>query len=301
MVARIAVKLGAVSIRHSPLLWARHPDLCVSFQEGGRQIWEVAAAFQTPERERDDTMAHDLASRLSREIQHRWGVMVDATNFHGAPVSLNRIIPTIRTWLDQLEHGGPTELTLKPPTINCTLALTTGTSLHRDQLAPIVRGLSGQGGNLTATDRLRDVLRRKVKKYGGAAHARLPLIIFLFEGDWLHIDPFALEGALWGQQAVTFTPGANTAGLGVQAGGLFLPGPNGRAQNTRLSAVVYCRRVWHHGVVHAALNIYHNPVAARPLDSRFFNGLAQCHIIVRETEIEITWDHERDSKMLSLD
>ena len=63
MIARIARQLGAISIHHSPLLWKKRPDLCVSFREGDRQIWEVAATFQTPERDRDDTMAHELASR----------------------------------------------------------------------------------------------------------------------------------------------------------------------------------------------------------------------------------------------
>jgi hypothetical protein len=301
MVARIARQLGAISIRHSPLLWTKRPDLFVSFQEVGRQIWEVAAAFQTPERERDDTMAHELASRLSREFHHRWGVVVDATNFQGATVSLNRIKPTIRAWMDQLEHGGPTELTLRPPNINCLLTLTAHPSPHRNQPAPIVQGLSGQGGNLTATDRLREVLRKKIKKYSGVVGAKLPLVVFLFEGDWLHIDPFSLEGALWGQQAVTFRPGAEIADLAVQEGGLFLPGPNGRPRNTRLSAVVYCRRVWHNDIVHATLNVYHHPAAAQPLDTRCFNGLAQCHTSVRDTEIETSWDHESDSKMLPLD
>ncbi len=145
------------------------------------------------------------------------------------------------------------------------------------------------------------MLRKKIKKYGGVAGAKLPLVVFLFEGDWLHIDPFSLEGALWGQQAVTFRPGAATVGLGVQEGGLFLPGPNGRPQNTRLSAVVYCRRVWHNDIVHATLNVYHHPAAAHPVGPRWFNGLAQCQTIVRDAEIEITWNYDRDSRMLPLD
>lgn len=140
-----------------------------------------------------------------------------------------------------------------------------------------------------------------MKKYSGVVGAKLPLLVFLFEGDWLHIDPFSLEGALWGQQAVTFRPSAETADLAVQEGGLFLPGPNGRPQNTRLSAVVYCRLVWYNDIVHATLNVYHHPAAAQPLDTRCFNGLAQCHTLVRDTEIEISWDHERDSEMLPLD
>lgn len=122
----------------------------------------------------------------------------------------------------------------------------------------------------------------------------------MFEGDWLHIDLLSLEGALWEQQVVNFSLVAEEADLGIQEGGVFLPGPNGRLQNTRLSAVVYCRRVWHNNIVHARLNVYHDPNAMHPIDPNSFRAVAQCQTIVRDTEIEITWDYTRNSQMLKL-
>jgi hypothetical protein len=300
MVSRVAHELGAVSVKHSPLLWDKRPDLMVNFASQDKQIWEVAAAYQTKSREHDDDMAHELASRMNREFQHRWNIIVDATGFYGGGMRFNQAKPIIQAWLDQLEHGGPTELTISPPKINFELKLTASQKPYREKPTPIVKSLMGHGGNLFSTDRLKEVLRKKIKKYRGVADAKLPLVVFLFEGNWLHIDPFSLEGALWGQQTVNFSRISENSSLGVQEGGLFLPGPDGRPQNTRLSAVVYCRRVWHDEGVHSTLNVYHNPSALCPINSQCFSGVAQCQAICRETEIETTWDYERDTRMLRL-
>lgn len=53
MVSRVAHGLGAASVKHSPLLWDKRPDFMVNFAGRGKQIWEVAAAFQTKEREHE--------------------------------------------------------------------------------------------------------------------------------------------------------------------------------------------------------------------------------------------------------
>lgn len=243
-------------------------------------------------------MAHELASRLNREFQHRWNIIVDTTGFRGGGIKFNQAKPIIQSWLDQLEQDGPNELTISPPKINFELKLTASPNPYRTEPSPIASSLWGQGGKLTSTNRFKEVLRKKIKKYSGVADSKLPLVVFMFEGDWLHIDPFSLEGALWGQQTVNFsrtTPGNSS--LGVQEGGLLLPGPNERPQNTRLSAVVYCRRVFHNNNVYAALKVYHNPMALHPIDPECFKGVAQCQTIIRETEIEIKWD-KRDSPML---
>src|SRR6266542_377436 len=63
MTARIAHGVGALSLRHAPALSGKRPDFKVQFSSGP-QIWEVAAAYQTMDREVDDDKAHDLANRL---------------------------------------------------------------------------------------------------------------------------------------------------------------------------------------------------------------------------------------------
>ena len=78
MTARVARGVGAPSVRHAAPLRNRRPDFTVTFPSG-TQIWEVAAAYQTLEREADDDKAHDLANRLNHKFQHRWRVVVEAS------------------------------------------------------------------------------------------------------------------------------------------------------------------------------------------------------------------------------
>jgi hypothetical protein len=202
--------------------------------------------------------------------------------------------------LKELDSGGSTKLSIRPPQLNFDLNLWASPKSETGDPGSIVSGIMGQGGKLEANCRIKDILRRKIKKYPEASAAKLPFVVFLFEGDWIQVSPFSLEGALWGQQIVNFSRSSGDSSLAVKDGGLFLPGPDGRPQNTRLSAVVYCRRVYHNNNVHATINVYHNPMAQHPIDRDCFRGVAQCQTIIREKEIKIKWDKKRDSRMLLL-
>jgi len=300
MTARIAIKLQAVSVRHAPLLKGRRPDLAVIFSHSGKHIWEVTSAFQTQERAADDDKAHELASWLNRTFRHRWGVIVDATGFSAGGIKTRRVRPLIQAWLDELEDGGPTTLRLQPPNINCQLHLKASRNPLRDQPVPIVRGLWGQGStpynpqSLDATERIRNTVRKKVKKYVAVRRAKKPLVVFVYEGDWLHISRESLEWALWGQPQLNINPVTGESEWGVAKGGVFMPGPRGHPQNTRLSAVVYCRRVWRQNAVHAVMYVYHHPAPINPIQNRVFRGHPQCHLTMRDTEIEIRWDRDPD-------
>jgi hypothetical protein len=299
MTARIAHGVGALSIRHAAPLAGQHPDFTIKFPSG-TQIWEVAAAYQTLERETDDDKAHELANRLSNEFQHRWRVVVEAEHFGAGAVTLVRARPLIQAWLDNLEQGGPVRIRLRPPIINCELSLRAHPPRDGGEPRPIVSALMGQGGNITATDRLRNVLRKKIKKYGSVKEYRSPLVVFLYEGDWLHITRESLEWALLGQLQMTFRPGQEDAPISLAPGGLFLPGPDGRPQNTRLSAVVYGRRQWQNGAPHATLFVYHHPAARHPLPLEQFEPLPQCRITIGDTDIQQQWTSEPDGQIQML-
>jgi len=240
MTSEIARRVGAVSLRHAPELFGKHPDFEITFPSGS-QIWEVATAYQTAVRETDDDLAHDLANQLNRHFQHRWRVIVEAENFRNGHVHLTPALPQIRAWLDRLESGGTERIRLTPPLISCDLHLRAHRPPDGAEIRPIVSGLMGQGGNVTATDQLRNVLRKKIKKYARIGSEPAPLVIFLYEGD-LHISRESLESALFGSLQVTFRPGEDEAPLSRAPGGLFMPDPNGHPRNTRVSAVVYGRR-----------------------------------------------------------
>lgn len=302
MTSEIARRVGAVSLRHAPELFGKRPDFEITFPSGP-QIWEVATAYQTAARETDDDLAHDLANQLNRHFQHRWRVVVEAENFRNGRVHLRPALPRIRAWLDCLESGGPERIRLGPPLISCDLHLCAHRPPDGAEVRPIVSGLMGQGGNVTATDQLRNVLRKKIKKYAHVRSGLVPLVIFLYEGDLLHVSRESLEWALFGSLQVAFRPGQDEAPMSLAPGGLFMPDPNGHPQNTRLSAVVYGRRQWHNGIPHACLFIYHHPAARNPIPDDQFTPLPQCRVTIRETEIQLHWstDISRDIQILPLD
>lgn len=300
--SEIARRLGAMSLRHAPEMFGKRPDFEITFPSGA-QIWEVATAYQTSAREADDELAHDLANQLNRHFQHRWSVVVEAENFRNGRAHLGTALPRIHTWLEGLESGGPEWIRLGPPLISCDLHLTAHRPKVGAKIRPIVSGLMGQGGNITATDQLRNVLRKKIKKYAHVRSGLVPLVIFLYEGDLLHVSRESLEWALFGNLRVSFRPGQSEAPLSLAPGGLFMPDPNGHPQNTRLSAVVYGRRQWHNGIPHACLFIYHHPTARNPIPCDQFSSLPQCRVAIRETEIQQDWsmDISGNIKTLPLD
>jgi hypothetical protein len=302
MTSEIARRVGAVSLHLAPELFGKHPDFEITFPSGS-QIWEVATAYQTAVRETNDDLAHDLANQLNRHFQHRWRVIVEAENFWNGRVHLTPALPRIHAWLDRLESGGTERIRLTPPLISCDLHLRAHRPPDGAEIRPIVSDLMGQGGNVTATDQLRNVLRKKIKKYAHIRSGLAPLVIFLYEGDLLHISRESLESALFGSLQVTFRPGQDEAPLSLAHGGLFMPDSNGHPRNTRVSAVVYGRRQWHNGIPHACLFIYHHPAALNPIPDDQFARLPQCRLTIRETEVAQNWstDISGDIQILPLD
>jgi len=303
MVSRVAYGLGATSVKHSPLIWDKRPDLMVSFAGRDKQIWEVAALFQAQSKEMHARGLYELAGWINREISPNggWKIWLDGSEVKPGGIPYKKIKAQILDWWKNLDCGGRKNLKFSRPEMNCELCLTAIKIIESENSSSIIDGIFSGGGSSSATIRLKEVLRKKIKKYRDVKKSNHPLVVFLFEGDREEISPFALEGALWGQQTVSFSgtiPGNSS--WGVQDGGLFLPGPNGRDQNTRLSAVVYCRRICKDNDVSATLNVYHNPMAMHPFKLDFSGGAAQCKAIIKETEIEISWDYQRDTRMLRL-
>jgi hypothetical protein len=155
----------------------------------------------------------------------------------------------------------------------------------------------GKGGNITATDRLRNVIRKKVKKYRAVTHRKEPLIVFLYEGDLLHISRESIEWALLGKLQGTFAPGQDEVLPSLASGGLFMPGPDGYPRNTLLSAVVYCRRRWENGMPHAAFLVYHHPAAANPIPLTQFEPYPQCEIKIGKIEVRQKWTTDPEANI----
>ncbi len=114
----------------------------------------------------------------------------------------------------------------------------------------------------------------------------------------MHVNPTSLEWALFGEDRVTLTKtrsGIEGTNWDRAPGGLFGFGVDGAGdpRHTRISAVMYCERVWRAGQVYARLRLYHHPFAANPFQVEIFAGIPQC-VPVEATHDRgtVEWDRE---------
>jgi hypothetical protein len=90
---------------------------------------------------------------------------------------------------------------------------------------------------------------------------RVPLIVFVWQGTWMHVSHTSVEWALFGQEQVTFTRnrerGLGDRRWGRAPGGLFGFGRDGASdpETTRVSAVLYGERESRSGSVYARLRL----------------------------------------------
>lgn len=271
------------------------PDFFVRCDSRHQFVAEVLTAFEEEEYRRMDADLHYVANALA-EIRHRVAVFIDEVDLPVTRPSLKPLLNRVSVWLDTCRPDEPARLCLSLASVG--LSVTLSTVGIRPYAGPIVEGIVGPGGKISTYESIRNAIRRKSTKYRVVKDVRLPLVIFVWEGTWLHVNPTSLEWALFGQNRVTFTTtreGIKDAIWDRAPGGLFGFGGDGSGdpQHTRISAVMYCERVWRAGKVYARLRLYHHPFAATPLPIEVFGGIPQC-VPVEATQDRVTvrWDRE---------
>jgi hypothetical protein len=271
------------------------PDFFVQCPGHGEFVVEVLTAFEEEEYRRQDADIRFVASALA-EVHHRIAVFIDDVELPAERPSLKHLVRRVSTWLNECRPEESSTLCLSPEEVGLSINLST-VGVRPDP-APIIEGFVGPGGKISTHESIRDALRGKSTKYRAVKEAGLPLVLFLWEGTWLHINPTSLEWALYGQDRVTLTrtrEGGKGANWDRAPGGLFGFGPDGGGdpQHTRISAVMYCERVWRAGHVYARLRLYHHPFAASPLAPDIFAGTPQCiPIEATNDRVTVQWDRE---------
>jgi hypothetical protein len=300
MTSRIFAERGWYS-RYEPTVASRTPDFSVRCPDGFTFIAEVLTAFQDPTQDKQEAAIHELASRLDR-ISHRVMVLVEDVCLPSHTVSLDPLVPRVRAWLDRCTPGRSHRITIRHPDAPMTLTLSTFRRV-RSSPGPIVQGVMGLGGNITSTDRIRKSIRRKVVKYGNLEGLDAPLVLFLWQGDWLKVTDTSLEWALFGRLRAHISRVAvpSSTKWSHAPGGLFALRPDGTPRGTALSAVVYCSRLWHRGRVYARTQVYHHPYAERPLPTTLFRDVPQfVPFNVTPEQFSCRWDrpHRRRGILL---
>lgn len=301
MTSRVLGEFGYSVAFEAPIA-SLTPDFLARNRQDQEFVVEVHTAFEEPEYRRMDADLHYIANALA-EIRHRTAVFLDEVDLPATRPSLKPFLNRVTTWLETCLPDEPAELCLSPADVGFSVTLSAvGT---RPESGPIVEGVVGPGGKISTHETIRNALRRKSQKYRAVKDAGLALVIFVWQGTWLHVNSTSLEWALFGPEQATFRrtrQGIGDAKWGRAPGGLFGFGADGRSdpQHTRISAVMYCERMWQVGKVYARLRLYHHPFAALPLRVEAFRGIPQ-FVPVEATADRVTlqWlDEQADGSVL---
>lgn len=265
---------------------------------------EVLTAFEEKEYAEADADVHYVASALAG-IQHRVAVFIDDVDLPATRPSMKPMLGRVRAWLETCRPGEASTLSLTSEEIGFTL--TVSTAGVRDKPTAIIAGIVGQGGKIETHEIIRAAIGKKVNRYRYVKEVELPLVVFVWQGTWMHVSNTSVEWALFGQDQLTFTRtrerGLGDARWGRAPGGLFGFGRDGASdpENTRVSAVVYGERETRSGSVYARLRVYHHPFAAAPLPRDVFPGIPQLvPMQATANEVVVEWKGEPGGALLLL-
>lgn len=276
MTSRVLGEFGCSVAFEAPIA-SLTPDFLARHHQGQEFVVEVLTAFEEEEYRRMDADLHYIANALA-EIHHRTAVFLDEVDLPATRPSLKSFLNRVATWLETCNPDKPAQLCLSPADVGFSVRLSTVGA--RPEPGPIIEGVVGPGGEISTHQTIRDALRRKSQKYRAVKDVGLPLVIFVWQGTWLHVNSTSLEWALFGPPRATFArtrQGIGDAKWDRAPGGLFGFGADGWSdpQHTRLSAVMYCERMWQAGRVYARPRLYHHPFAALPLGVDVFRRIPQ--------------------------
>ena len=303
MTSRVFVELGCRP-RFEVAVAGVTPDFAVRSQAGVEFPAEVLTAFEEKEYAEADADLHYVASALAG-IQHRVAVFIDDVDLPATRPSMKPMLGLVQAWLETCRPGEASTLSLTAEEIG--FALTVSTAGVRERPSAIVTGIVGQGGKIETHETIRAAIGKKVNRYRYVKEVGLPLVVFVWQGTWMHVSNTPVEWALFGQDQVTFTRarggGLTDAQWGRAPGGLFGFGRDGASgpENTRVSAVVYGEREPRSGSVYARLRVYQHPFAATPLPRDLFAGIPQL-VPVKATagEVVVEWNGEPGGALLLL-
>jgi len=296
MTSRIFVTRGWRN-RYEPRLQGMTPDFLV---RAGRDkfLAEVLTAFQDPEDERRESLAYRVASELNK-ILHPIAVLVEGVDAPQPMRSLRPLASRVRSWLDTLQPGRSHRITISAPEVPIAVRLMSF-QMPRSSPQPIVQSVGGDAHQIMATERLQRAIEKKVSRYRNLA---LPLVLFVWEGDWIEVTPTSLDWALFGRLRVNIARAAGTKTVATSRvpGGVMSWGPSGQPTNASLSAVAYCSRVYHRGRVHTRIQVYHHPYARRAIPRSLFAGVPQyVPYSVSADGFSCRWDRKHRSRGIVL-
>ncbi len=296
------------SVTIHPKLEEGEPDLLVTGKNLDKPIIiEVATVFDDPEWEKEEQKFDRILEQLNK-IGHYFFVMVSVESEHiPQKVDYERLKQFVTQWLDtfhpKITHA-PQETEYQADGLKLKLTAMPRTMLERK---PIV-GSHMLPARFIGSIQLRRVLEKKINKYKGVKELGLPFIIALSLAD-TSLDGEDIIGELFGKMQLTIKRKPNGEVVekwGRDFSGLVTPKPGlgGKAQNTRLSAVLEVKSKWlppkeenEEAEREHFFRLIHNPFASVPLGRGIFGDYPQLVPVAEdEKQISLQWIGEKSEE-----
>jgi hypothetical protein len=259
------------------------PDLLISGSSLEKPVFvEVATVFDDPMWQREQQKLHRMLEQLDK-IKHYFYVHVSVlSDYIPQIVDYGALDEFVVRWLDSFDPETTQEfhqIRYESGGLNLKIMLIPQKAPKKIHIVggwmPPVRFIGGT--------QLRRVLQVKIKKYKSIKQLELPFVIALSFID-APLDDESIISELIGkvQLTITETPGGRPVSrVGIDHSGLLTPkrGFGGKAQNTRLSAVINVRSRWREHKEQAmrkhSVAIIRNHWATIPLSTKFLEGYPQ--------------------------
>jgi hypothetical protein len=283
LVMHAFLKKMGYSVDIHPELEEGKPDLLISGNNLGKPLFvEVATVFDDPMWQKEQQKLHRMMEQLY-QIEHYFFVHVSVLSDRIPKiVDYKALNGFVAQWLDSFDPEATHEfheIRYQAGGLNLKLMLIPQKVPRKVHIlggwTPPARFIGGT--------QLRRVLQAKIKKYKSVKRRELPFVIALSFID-APLDDDSIISELIGkvQLTITRTPaGKQVSKVGIDRSGLVIPklGFGGKAQNTRLSAVINIESTWlkHKGqaIRKHSLRVIHNRWATIPLSAEFLRGYPQ--------------------------
>lgn len=297
------------SVDIHPKLKEGEPDLLVTGKNLEKPIIiEIATVFDTPDWEKEE-QKFDLILEQLDKIEHYFFIMVSVYSERiPERVDYKKLKQFVSGWLDSFDPKvthTTQETKYKADGLTLGLILLPKKTLEK---TPIV-GSHMLPARFISGKQIRSMLKKKINKYKSIKELGMPFIIALSLVD-APVDEGNIIQELFGkeQAIIKWKLGGEAVPteLRIDFSGLLTPKPRlgGKAQNTRLSAILNIKSKWleredeneQASRVHF-FRVIHNPWASNPLDHEFFSGYPQYNKISEDqTGMSLGWIDEGAKK-----
>jgi len=283
-----------------PSVGSQTPDFLITTQNGTEFFLEVATLMDKEETKRNEERFNNLLRKINK-IETDFLVSVHLRKWLKEEVNYTAVVKKIENWLKTLVPKDKAHYEIEVDESGFCGSIDASYYVGLKPKSGCVYAWSPPGfsGN-PFIQQVRTAIRGKIKRYKFIKKEKKPFVIAICSSGGFMLDKTAIDNALYGHIVISWNvnnPKGETRVHRDQSG-LITPNPGllGQPQNTRLSAVIFCARIWDKERMLYNMRVFHNPWSTVKLPVEIFSKIPQL-VEVKEKKkkgyITLKWVNDR--------